>query len=82
MDIETLDFMHAKSAVDYMKQVFQIELDDEIYAFHIYNVAFQLSLSSGMSEALREHMANKDDFLENIKAFSDRYWEMINETSE
>lgn len=80
MNIKPADYLEARASIDYLSQVFNLELSDETYTFHIYNLAMQLSLISNRPDNAITYMATKDNFLETMESFKDKYWEMVRGT--
>jgi hypothetical protein len=80
MDIKPMDFLLARQAVDYSLQVFGIDIEEQLYMFHIYNLALILSLRTGRPESVQELLVQQDQkFLEKISAFSKTFWAMKNQ---
>ena len=81
MNIKPVDFLEARASLNYCQKVFNFEMTDEMYTFHIYNIAMQLSLISNRSEAGIQHMAEQGEFLDIMLDFKDRYWEIVNNSN-
>ena len=78
MDIQPRAFLHAKQSIDYFTKVFEIDLDEDLYKFHIYNLAVVLNMQVVASDGLIDRMAAKDNFLDIINDFSDEWSYMYN----
>jgi len=79
MDIQPISFLTAKSSLDYFVKVFDLELNDELYKFHLYNLALQISMFQIRPEAALNKMAEDKGYQEMITDFADRYWELMQE---
>ena len=77
MNIKSINFLEARASVNYLSEVFDLELSEEMYRFHIYNLALQLSFISNGSSGLIDHIAQQDDFIEIMGNFRDRYLELM-----
>jgi hypothetical protein len=78
MHIKPISFLQAKQAADYFAQVFQEELPEQLYRYHIYNLAILMNNYSHFSDGAIEHIAGKDNFLTDIEGFADTWGEMTN----
>jgi len=70
MDIKPVDFLLAKQGVDYFVKVDGLNLSEEHYKFHIYNLAQLMSVG---------HLAKDDSFVNDMVAFKNQYWSMMDE---
>lgn len=70
MDAQPVDFLLAKQAVDYFVKANGLNLSEEHYKFHVYNLAQLMSV---------DHLTEDDDFVKDMVAFKSRYWSMMDE---
>lgn len=82
MNIQPRAFLLAKQSTDYFLKVFDVEIEDELYKFHIYNLAVILNMQVTGSDKMIEHMANRDNFREEIETFHESWANMFNANQE
>jgi hypothetical protein len=77
MDTKALNLVLAKVATDYFIDVFKLEVNDEEYKFHIYNLALVLGSTRRMPEDFL--LKYYDSFLQTMESFPDRFKELLHD---
>jgi hypothetical protein len=54
-----------------------LDLAEEHYKFHVYNLAQMMSMTTNFSEGMIDHLAKRDNFVEEMEVFKEEFWSMM-----